>query len=117
MTAWAHEGRRTPLLREDKFRSLPSSTPPYATLGNGNGGVVAAELTVQQIDQYYHVLGSIMSIAVLFWLEEYWTGPPVRIYPLRAAPQASPHYNRRDVIVDLPAFLPARTSRCFEEAD
>jgi hypothetical protein len=42
------------------------------------------------------------------WLQEYWTGPPVRIYPLRAVPQASPHYNRRDVIIDLPAFLPAR---------
>ena len=46
--------------------------------------------------------------SVVLWLQEYWTGPPVRIYPLRAVPQASPHYNRRDVIVDLPAFLPAR---------
>ena len=54
--------------------------------------------------------------SVLLWLQEYWTGPAVRIYPLRAVPQVSRHYsarrthaalNRRDVIIDLPAFLPA----------
>jgi hypothetical protein len=44
----------------------------------------------------------------LLWLQEYWTGPAVHIYPLRTVPQGSLHYNRRDVIIDLPAFLPAR---------
>ena len=56
--------------------------------------------------------------SVLLWLQEYWTGPPVRIYPLRAVPQGSRHYstvmhaalNRQDVIIDLPAFLPPRNS-------
>jgi hypothetical protein len=55
--------------------------------------------------------------SVLLWLQEYWTGPAVRTYPLRAVPQVSRHYsarstysalNRRDVIIDLPAFLPLR---------
>ena len=55
--------------------------------------------------------------SVVLWLQEYWTGPAVRVYPLRAVPQVSRHYstrrthaalNRRDAIVDLPAFLPPR---------
>jgi hypothetical protein len=25
--------------------------------------------------------------SVLLWLQEYWTGPAVHVYPLRAAPQ------------------------------
>ena len=54
--------------------------------------------------------------SVVLWLQEYWTGPAVRIYPLRAVPQVS-HYsarrtlaapNRRGEIIDLPAFLPPR---------
>jgi hypothetical protein len=55
--------------------------------------------------------------SVLLWLQEYWTAP--RFYPLRTVPQGSRHYparrthtalNRRDVIIDLPAFLPPRRS-------
>ena len=46
--------------------------------------------------------------SVLLWLQEYWTGPAVRIYPVRSRSQEQRHYNRRDVIIDLPAFLPAR---------
>jgi hypothetical protein len=57
--------------------------------------------------------------SVLLWLQEYWTGPPVHIYPLRTVPQGSHHhhgrnhaaFNRRDVIIDLPAFLPPRKSQ------
>jgi hypothetical protein len=57
--------------------------------------------------------------SVLLWLQEYWTGPEVRIYPLKQVEGGSRHYpalrthatfNRRDVIIDLPAFLPPRKS-------
>ena len=61
----------------------------------------------RQTETYYRTDTSYLK-SVLLWLQEYWMGPPVRIYPLGAVPQASPHYNRRDVIIDLPAFLPAR---------
>jgi hypothetical protein len=53
--------------------------------------------------------------SVLLWLQEYWTGPAVRIYPLRAVPQGSLHYDRRDVIIDLPAFLPPRNSSAHRQ--
>jgi hypothetical protein len=62
----------------------------------------------------------------LLRLQEYWTGPPVHVYPLGAVRQASRHYsvrrahaalNRRDAIIDLPAFLPAKLRQCTEEAD
>ena len=33
--------------------------------------------------------------SVLLWLQEYWTGPALRVYPLRAVPQASRHYSAR----------------------
>src|ERR1700726_3181398 len=55
--------------------------------------------------------------SVLSWLQEYWTGPAVRIHPLKQVEQGSRHYSarrthaaldRRDVIIDLPAFLPPR---------
>ena len=59
-----------------------------------------------QTEIYYPTEVSYLK-SVLLWLQEYWTGPAVR-YPLRAVPLASPHYNRRGVIIDLPAFLPAR---------
>ena len=61
----------------------------------------------RQTETYYPTEVSYLK-SVLLWLQEYWTGPAVHIYPLRAVPLASPHYNRRDVIIDLPAFLPAR---------
>ncbi len=58
--------------------------------------------------------------SVLFWLQGNRTQPePPRFYPLRAVPQASRHYsarrmhaafNRRDGMIDLPAFLPPRNS-------
>jgi hypothetical protein len=58
--------------------------------------------------------------SVLLWLQGNWTEPdPPRLYSLRAVPQVSPHcstrrihaaLNRRDGIVDLPAFLPPRNS-------
>ena len=60
-----------------------------------------------QTETYYRTETSYLK-SVLLWLQEYWTGPAVRIYPLRTVPQGSLHYNRRDVIIDLPAFLPAR---------
>ena len=59
--------------------------------------------------------------SVLLWLQGNWTEPdPPRLYWLRAVPQVSPHcstrrihgaLNRRDGIVDLPAFLPPRNHR------
>ena len=60
-----------------------------------------------QTEIYYPTEVSYLK-SVLLWLQEYWNGPAVRVYPLRAVPQVSPHYKRRDVIIDLPAFLPAR---------
>ena len=58
--------------------------------------------------------------SVLLWLQGNWTEPdPPRLYSLRAVPQVSPNcstrrahaaLNRRDGIVDLPAFLPPRNS-------
>ena len=56
--------------------------------------------------------------SVLLWLQEYWTGPAVRVYPLRPV-QALLHNsarrtlaapNQRGEIIDLPAFLPLRKS-------
>jgi hypothetical protein len=41
--------------------------------------------------------------SVLLWLQEYWAGPPVQVYPLRAVPQASrqfPWVAHRPEIVD-----------------
>ena len=61
----------------------------------------------RQTETYYRTEASYPK-SVLLWLQEYWTGPAVRIYPLGAVPQGSPHYKQRDVIIDLPAFLPAR---------
>src|SRR5262249_40040034 len=71
-----------------------------------------------QTETYYRTEASYLK-SVLLWLQEYWTGPAVRVYPLRAVPQALRHYsarrtlaspNRRGEIIDLPAFLPVRTS-------
>ena len=73
----------------------------------------------RQTETYYRTETSYLK-SVLLWLQEYWTGPAVRIYPLRAVPQAiaalfrtEEHaaINRRDVIIDLPAFLPVRKSQ------
>jgi hypothetical protein len=57
--------------------------------------------------------------SVLFWLQGHWSEPdPPRFYPLGEVEQGSWHYsarrthaafNRRDAIVDVPAFLPPRT--------
>ena len=54
-----------------------------------------------------------------------WTEPdPPRFYPLREVEQGSRHYsarrtpaalNRRDVIIDLPAFLPPRNSSEYRQ--
>jgi hypothetical protein len=56
--------------------------------------------------------------SVFLWLQEYWTGPSVRVYPLRAAPKVSRHQSvprshaKRVVeVIDLPPFLPAREGR------
>ena len=56
--------------------------------------------------------------SVLLWLQEYWTEPdPPRIYPLKQVEGGSRHssarrthaaLNRRNVTIDLPAFLPLR---------
>jgi hypothetical protein len=57
--------------------------------------------------------------SVLLWLQGNWTElDPPRFYSLREAEQGSRHYpgrnhgafNRRDVIIDLPEFLPPRSS-------
>jgi hypothetical protein len=65
--------------------------------------------------------------SVLLWLQEYWTGPAPRFYPYKPAAQRPykqaaqrpSHYsvekvraalNRQDAILDLPTFLPSRTS-------
>ena len=57
--------------------------------------------------------------SVLLWLQEYWIGPAVRVYPLRAVPQASRHHPRRsshagldkqDMIFDIAVFLSRRKS-------
>ena len=67
-----------------------------------------------QTETYYQTEASYLK-SVLLWLQEYWTGPAVRVYPLKLAEQPSRHYsarrthaalNRRDVVIDLPAFLP-----------
>ena len=59
--------------------------------------------------------GSFLSEISSALASEYWTGPAVRVYPLKLAEQPSQHYsarrthaalNRRDVVIDLPAFLP-----------
>jgi hypothetical protein len=80
--------------------------------GSGNGTVSITEI-------YYPTETSYLK-SVLLWLQEYWTGPPVRIYPLRAVPQGSLHYsarsthaalNRRNVIVDLPAFASPKIAK------
>jgi hypothetical protein len=57
--------------------------------------------------------------SVLFWLQGHWSEPdPPRFYRLGEVEQASRHssarrtraaLNRRDAIIDLPAFLPPRT--------
>jgi hypothetical protein len=71
-----------------------------------------------QTETYYQTEASYLK-SVLLWLREYWTGPPVHVYPLRPVPQASGYYsarrtlaapNRRGEIIDLPAFLPPRSS-------
>ena len=56
--------------------------------------------------------------SVLFWLQGHWSEPdPPRFYPLEEDGQASRHssarrtraaLNRRDAIIDVPAFLPPR---------
>jgi hypothetical protein len=53
--------------------------------------------------------------SVLLWLQGNWTGPdPPRFYSLRAVEQASSP-NRRGEIVDLPAFLPPRSSSQYRQ--
>ena len=47
-----------------------------------------------QTETYYATEVSYLK-SVLLWLQEYWTGPAVRIYPLRTVPQASLHYSVR----------------------
>ena len=77
----------------------------------------------RQTETYYPTDTSYLK-SVLLWLQEYWTGPAVRIYPLRAVQQPSRHYsarrmhaamNWRDVIIDLPAFLPPRNSSEYRQ--
>jgi hypothetical protein len=67
-----------------------------------------------QTETHYRTEASYLK-SVLLWLQEYWTRPAVRVYPLKAVPQASPPYSRRtshaglarrDMIIDIPAFLP-----------
>ena len=71
----------------------------------------------RQTETYYQSEAAYLK-SVLLWLQEYWTGPAPRFYPLNQVTQESRHYatrthaglNRRDVIIDLPAFLPTRNS-------
>jgi hypothetical protein len=71
-----------------------------------------------QTEIYYPMEASYLK-SVLLWLQEYWTGPRVHVYPFRPVVQASQYYsvrrtiaspNRRGEIIDLPAFLPPRNS-------
>src|SRR5580704_19209688 len=53
--------------------------------------------------------------SVLLWLQGNWAEPdPPRFYPLKEVEQGSRYYsarrNRRDVIFEQPAFLPARSA-------
>jgi hypothetical protein len=41
-----------------------------------------------QTETHYRTEASYLK-SVLLWLQEYWTGPAVHVYPLRAMPQAS----------------------------
>jgi len=57
--------------------------------------------------------------SVLLWLQGNWAGPdPPRFYPLKEVEQGPMYYsvrrthaalNRRDAIIDQPAFLPPRS--------
>jgi hypothetical protein len=62
--------------------------------------------------------------SVLLWLQEYWMGPAPRFYPYKRGAQGSRHYsdegaraalNRRIEKIDLPAFLPPRTSSQYHQ--
>jgi hypothetical protein len=68
----------------------------------------------RQTEIYYQSEAAYLK-SVLLWLQEYWTGPAPRFYPLNQVEQGGEHSsaqrpqatsNRRDAIVDLPAFLP-----------
>jgi hypothetical protein len=72
----------------------------------------------RQTEIYYPTEASYLT-SVLLWLQEYWTGPAVQVRPLKPVPQVSRYYsprrtyaapNRRSEIIDLPAFLPPRSS-------
>src|SRR5215831_20379641 len=78
-----------------------------------------------QTETYYRTEASYLK-SVLLWLQGNWTKPdPPRFYPLRAVEQGSRYYSgrrthaalnrRRDVIVDLPAFLPLRSSSEYRQ--
>src|SRR4029077_6918355 len=56
-----------------------------------------------------------LSESVLLWLQGNWTEPdPPRFYPLKEVEQGPRYYsvrrNRRDVIIEQPAFLPPRSA-------
>ena len=55
--------------------------------------------------------------SVLLWLQECWTGRAPRYYPFGQVEQGSKHYSvprartssdKRDALMDIPAFLPPR---------
>src|SRR5262249_8682666 len=77
-----------------------------------------------QTETYYRTEASYLK-SVLLWLQGNWTKPdPPRFYPLRAVEQGSRYYsgrrthaalNRRDEIIDLPAFLLPRNSSEYRQ--
>ena len=107
---------RERLSKEWSFKMTSFAALPTEMQCDGSA-IILAGPTV--IIERKHVLKS-----ALLWLLGYWTGPPVHIYPLRTVPQGSRHhhgrncaaFNRRDVIIDLPAFLPTRNAQRVEEA-
>jgi hypothetical protein len=91
--------------------SRPVSNPPRATKG-------VNEMGRRQTEIYYQSEAAYLK-SVLLWLQEYWTGPAPRFYPIRQAEQEPRHCsaqgthavsNRQGATIDLPAFLPPRNS-------
>jgi hypothetical protein len=50
-----------------------------------------------QTETYYRPQASYLR-SVLLWLQEYWTGPAVRVYPLRAVIRLEQCRNHRGVV-------------------
>jgi hypothetical protein len=106
--AWVHHSFAVLFSRLFSWRG---SNPPVPQKG-------VNEMGRRQTEIYYPSEAAYLK-SVLLWLQEYWTGPAPRFYPLNQAEQEPRPYsaprtdavsNRRGPIIDVPAFLPARKS-------